>query len=201
MLRPSFWICHVQHHLDPSIIIQTPIPNETLIQLITYSMTWNFLFFVVRRSKPCQHTLPISIVGGSVLAYALFIMCGFHPTFFPTQTILASLHIAMNSICLISLDNPIQGNESSNLSINKQHNNTWSYLFGPAQNDVQILHQSTFYGSFIGMGVSSILRILDHGMQIQRHPVPILLGFAWGRFAGSLIGVLRELTKNRPGSN
>ena len=194
MLHPLCWICNLQRHLDPSIIIQSPIPNETLIQLITYSMAWNILLIVTQRSKSCLHILPISIAGGSVFFYVLFIMCGFHPTFSPVQTFLASLHVAMNSIFLLSLDNPIKENENSNSSISKQQ--IWIYVFGPAQNDVQRLHQSTFYGSFVGMGSFSILRILDHGMQIQRHPVPILLGFTWGRFFGSAFGVLRELAHN-----
>ena len=33
------------------------------------------------------------------------------------------------------------------------------------------------YGSIIGIIGCSILRILDVGLQIQRHPIPIILGY------------------------
>jgi hypothetical protein len=40
------------------------------------------------------------------------------------------------------------------------------------------IHQYySMYGSIIGIIGCSILRILDVGLQIQRHPIPIILGY------------------------
>jgi hypothetical protein len=53
------------------------------------------------------------------------------------------------------------------------------------------IHQSYYYsmlvGSIIGIIICSILRILDGGYQIQRHPIPILLGYTYGNIGGLLV--------------
>jgi hypothetical protein len=53
------------------------------------------------------------------------------------------------------------------------------------------IHQYYYYysmvGSIIGIIICSLLRILDTGLQIQRHPIPILLGYTYGNAIGGLI--------------
>jgi hypothetical protein len=51
-------------------------------------------------------------------------------------------------------------------------------------------YYSMYYGSIIGMIVASILRILDIGLQVQRHPIPIILGYTYGSIGGLLIWIL-----------
>jgi hypothetical protein len=53
------------------------------------------------------------------------------------------------------------------------------------------IHQYYYYysmvGAIIGIIICSTLRILDTGYQIQRHPIPILLGYTYGNAIGGLI--------------
>jgi hypothetical protein len=54
-----------------------------------------------------------------------------------------------------------------------------------------LLWQSNRHGCFINT------KILDHGMQIQRHPVPILLGLVWGKVGGLVAGLIWGLVDMR----
>jgi hypothetical protein len=191
-----------QYHLDPSIIIQTPIPIEVILKLIAYSLVWDVILLLLAnilfmpQSKSFPHSpSPLSIVTGSIFIYLVFIISGFHPSYFPKQTLLSSIYVAVHTICtpIVSdtTEDPIKENQGEIHATTKMIQ-VWSHLFGPSQSKLQSLHQATFYGSLVGMGLMALLRILDHGMQIQRHPVPILLGCAWGRVVGLIIGVLSE---------
>ena len=186
-----------QYHLDPSIIIQTPIPDEALVEVLTYSMTWSVIILLLNNlltqsSRPSLQSSATGILCGSLFIYVLFILCGFHPTYFPRQTLSAAIYVALNTICTI----PTRYNSEDYTTI-YQSSNVWMYLLAPSQNKIQSIHRATFYGSLIGMGVTSILRILDHGMQIQRHPVPLFLGATWGRVGGLLVGFLVDLFRKR----
>jgi hypothetical protein len=191
-----------QYHLDPSIIIQTPIPIEVILKLIAYSLVWDVILLLLAnilfmpQSKSFPHSpSPLSIVTGSIFIYLVFIISGFHPSYFPKQTLLSSIYVAVHTICtpIVSdtTEDPIKENQGEIHATTKMIQ-VWSHLFGPSQSKLQSLHRATFYGSLVGMGLMALLRILDHGMQIQRHPVPILLGCAWGRVVGLIIGVLSE---------
>jgi len=60
------------------------------------------------------------------------------------------------------------------------------------QHDIQFqyYYYSMYYGSIMGMMVASILRILDIGLQVQRHPMPIILGYTYGSIGGILVWIL-----------
>jgi hypothetical protein len=45
----------------------------------------------------------------------------------------------------------------------------------------------------IGMVVIAILRVLDHGMQIQRYPIPIIVGATWGSCGGVAVAFILTL--------
>lgn len=81
-----------------------------------------------------------------------------------------------------------------------------AYLFGPTtlvgcidnikqssqhhKLQVQKMHRFSTLGTLIGICAFAILRVLDHGMQIQRHPVQIIIGATVGRICGVLLAVL-----------
>ena len=54
-----------------------------------------------------------------------------------------------------------------------------------------------YYGSIIGMIVASILRVLDIGLQVQRHPMPIILGYTYGSIGGLLVWILITLFQKK----
>ena len=49
--------------------------------------------------------------------------------------------------------------------------------------------QWTTLGTLVGMGACSILRVLDHGLQIQRHPMPIIVGFVAGNCGSVFVAI------------
>ena len=50
------------------------------------------------------------------------------------------------------------------------------------------IHQYSTLGTIIGMCLCTIFRVLDHGMQIQRYPMPIIIGATVGRVGGCFVG-------------
>ena len=175
-----------------------------MLQLNIYSLAWNML---VRGSSVFMSSRTTSIASiatvipsGSLFVYVIFIICGIHPSYYPKQTMLASLYVAMNIIFATPMleetnqTSPVKENHNNSALITK-HMKVWYYLLGPSMNTQQNLHQASFYGSLIGMIATSILRILDHGMQIQRHPVPILIGFSWGNVVGLIFGIIWKLLR------
>ncbi|KAL7480212.1 hypothetical protein ACHAW6_005908 [Cyclotella cf. meneghiniana] len=164
-------------------------------------------------SRLILNFLPL-VGAATILVHSLLILMGLHPAYFPKQTIFTSFYIALNSICPA----PIlfgEGIEETHSAITQKQIEVVvkegffrivSYLTGPLVNEnqqkrkvqsqqsrsihIQQLHQFATFGASAGMTITAILRILDHGLQIQRHPMPILLGFTWGRCVGLFIGIL-----------
>jgi hypothetical protein len=62
------------------------------------------------------------------------------------------------------------------------------------QRIIQRMHQLSTLGTIIGMCICAIFRILDHGMQIQRYPMPIIIGATVGRVGGVLVGSILLVT-------
>jgi len=140
-----------------------------------------------------------------------FILCGIHPTQLPIHTFVSALYVATNTILPLTLPTPAWGGEvvvSSLQDANPTMKNLIAqlkavaeYLFGPIssnntrkqsthQQQVQRLHQCSTLGTMIGMCACAILRVFDHGLQIQRYPTPILIGATAGRVCGALLAVL-----------
>jgi hypothetical protein len=54
-----------------------------------------------------------------------------------------------------------------------------------------VLHQTIVYGCTITTILFQILRLFDHGYQIQRYPIPIIFGCTIGWMLGTWIGMIR----------
>lgn len=156
-----------------------------------------------------EHSVPYEIMqcfriifGATIIIHGTFILCGNHPFDHPMNTFLSASYIAINII--------IPVNMNVNASPDKKNiRETIHFLLGPilphelAKNSdkpnvyslqqrqrfrIQQLYQWLFLGECVGMGACTILRILDHGMQIQRCPMPILIGAVVGECCGVLLG-------------
>jgi len=64
------------------------------------------------------------------------------------------------------------------------------------QSDLNIIIP-TIFGPFIGMSLCSILTILDWGSQLQRWPLPMLLGATGGHLCGTIWSVCSLLQRTR----
>lgn len=148
----------------------------------------------------------------TVIIHFIFILCGIHPTMFPLHTLVSAYYLAFNTLLPVLLFIPVncipqqQYNDHS-YSIMEgiifKLNEASNYLFGPPltkqpkkqlmkDENLQRAHiyQYSALGTAIGMAACTILRVLDHGMQIQRYPIPIIIGATWGCCGGVLIGVM-----------
>jgi hypothetical protein len=59
---------------------------------------------------------------------------------------------------------------------------------------VMRMHQCSTLGTLIGMCACTIFRVLDHGMQIQRYPMPIIIGATLGRVFGVSLAIMLNAT-------
>ena len=155
----------------------------------------------------------ILLIGVStIIMHFAFILCGIHPMMLPLHTFISAFYIATNlmlPVLLISSEsNCIQYVDGSiPRKVVYRLKEVMIYLFGPtliidqtkkeniAHNKqnlnaqrIQYIHQYTTLGTLIGISACTILRILDHGMQIQRYPLPIIIGATYGSCVGLLIG-------------
>lgn len=162
----------------------------------------------------------LMMVPATVIVYFIFILCGLHPTMLPIHTLVAAFYVALNELIPIILFIPInftsqqkihhQGSAAKYVTFKLKE--VSKYLFGPKMearkqpnntptttyqqryhremNKIQQIHQCSASGTLVGMGACAILRILDHGMQIQRYPMPIIVGATFGRCGGVLIGTI-----------
>ena len=162
----------------------------------------------------------ILVIGiSTIIIHCTFILCGIHPTMFPFHTLVSAYYVAVNMLLPVLIFMPqsstsqhqyIQHDGSVMMEVIFKMKEVSSYIFGPSlvieqskkehtddhkqkQQDlqrIQCIHQYATLGTLIGMAICAILRILDHGMQIQRYPIPIILGSTWGSYAGVFIGSL-----------
>jgi len=151
----------------------------------------------------------------TVLIHLIIILCGIHPTIFPVHTLVSALYLAFNMLLPVLIFMPVNltqpqyshHHDSIVKEVPYKVKAVSNYLFGPPltkeqpkkqhiheqqknQNRIQHIHQYAALGTAIGMGACAILRILDHGMQIQRYPIPIIVGATWGRCGGVLLGAM-----------
>lgn len=153
------------------------------------------------------------IGSATIFTQCSFILCGINYMKLPIHTFLSSLYVATNAVLPIILSAP-----SAGIIVSMQHDKSRvnyksvvAYLFGPIEDDikqspqqnqqhnrnrhlVQRMHQCSTLGTLIGMCVCAIFRVLDHGMQIQRYPMPIIVGATAGRVCGVLLAVLMTVS-------
>mmetsp|Transcript_22655 Transcript_22655/g.45569 ORF Transcript_22655/g.45569 Transcript_22655/m.45569 type:complete len:241 (-) Transcript_22655:57-779(-) len=201
-------------HLDPSVIIDTAIPLKNLGHFVALSCILSIAII-----WGCQRaTLKLSLVNNMILtgiatvfAQCSFILCGINPMKLPIHTFISALYVTTITVLPITLSAP-----SGEVIASSQHGKSRlnydavvAYLFGPISNNsnpstknkqqlyqrkVQRMHQYSTLGTLIGMCACAIFRVLDHGMQIQRYPMPIIIGATVGRVGGVLMTVLVTVT-------
>ena len=173
--------------MDPSEIIQIPYDLNRLS--IFVSLPCVALLFIKFISNPTHLvTYCVSIIRFTLLSYAMMGLCGANIVQNYQHSLFTSVYIGSLLVTTIDL-------ESISLARGK------------------ILQQLPFYGSANGGDFVpkfrlftmlltvipfQILQILDWGGQIQRWPLPIILGITYGYVIGTLCGILTNyLLKQR----
>ena len=171
------------------------------------------------RSDLLDSTLIIGL--GTLITHFIFILCGIHPTMLPLHTLVSALYLAINVLLPVLLFFPavqpthVYHDNSLMKRIAFKLKEVSTYIFGPSltrelpkkeqlENEqqkttyrIQHIHQYTTLGIIIGVSASAILRVLDHGMQIQRYPMPIIIGITWGECGGVFIGAITAMVRTR----
>jgi len=154
----------------------------------------------------------VLIGSATIFVHCSFILCGINSMHLPAHTFLSALYVATNTVLPITLSAAC-----GEVFTSMQHHDKFrvnykavaAYLFGPISlninqsihqkqesqqqhnnNQLQRMHQCSTLGTLIGICVCAIFRVLDHGIQIQRHPMPLIVGAATGRVCGVLMAVL-----------
>lgn len=205
--RVHFLILSIKHmldkaHMDPSIIISTPLPLENLFSFMALSLVWSFVVAIIDRvvmtrdsrevHKGIFHAAMIIVVH-TIIIHFIIIICGIHPTVFPLHTLLSAFYVSFNTPQSIhrfvaanywsSQKQQLVPNEHAKRQQVSQRNST----------RLQLHHQLTILGMIIGMVVCAILRVLDHGMQVQRYPIPIIVGATLGSCGGIAVAFILAL--------
>ena len=139
----------------------------------------------------------ILCVSTSITLFVFF-LCGDNPFEHILQSLFASYYVTLLSLGSSSLLRP-----------GTPVTTTWTrYFRSDSSDDIQRLMDDSrnilwqviiggrpleFFSSILILIPCMILRILDHGMQIQRWPVPVLLGITAGFTIGNILSVLMAL--------
>ena len=226
-----------QAHIDPSIIIDTPIPFKDLCSFVAQSLACNVMFaLVVHKIMTSEttrgtdgHGQSVGILNATamigistIMTHLIYILCGIHPTMLPLHTLASAFYLTLNMFIPVLLFMPTNyipnqqylhdNNESYFGIVISNLKRVSSYILGPMapkveqskkqqtdyvqqkdQHRIQCIHQYTALGTLVGMAACAILRVLDHGIQIQRWPMPIIIGAVFGRCGGVCIGALMAM--------
>ena len=195
-------------HTDPSIIIGTPFPLEQFLLFIIISLMWRFGFTFVEKfvmNRESQSTRndehrsyhPVIVIAiHTIVIHLIFILCGVHPAILPLHTLLSAFYVSF--ITPQSIHQFVTANYWSSQQQQQQQQHHFAIeqsktLPQVKSNRLQIYNQFTTLGTIIGVIACSILRILDHGIQIQRFPIPIIVGATWGSCGGAVLAMMLSL--------
>lgn len=159
-------------HLEPIDILNAPFPMDDLVLFVGGAVTGIFLVSVPwwDPSILLQHVYVTCMT--TILLWVVFILCGAHPTHHHDSTALTSLYIASLLTCWNPACMPFHFHHYSK----------------------PIQHHSfatpRVYVTLITMVPCSILHILDWGAQIQRWPIPLLLGSTVGHAIGTVVSII-----------
>jgi hypothetical protein len=191
-----------EQQLDPTDIVLVPYDVE---RLRWYSIQIGLALVVL---SPRQHVLKLHwVMLSTIIMLVIFVLCGASPYQHISHTILASLH----SSFLIWLDPPIFS-YNTNVTATKTMS-FWSWhafseavqhrIYGveldngnkkvlaelSIQQHRQKVLQSVICHCIVACLIPvSILRLYDRGWQVQRWPVPIVLGTTSGWTMGLIFG-------------
>lgn len=179
IVRPAGDIADEMQHLDPSEIISVPFPLLKVAIFTLFPIPVLILLWTVKNpSTVVWKTLSLIKVTG--LMFVVLGLCGNALVENWQHSTCAALYISA-LLC-------------TNLTENRTSNIFEELAFYDQSN---LLLHCRLYCTLAFIISCCILSILDHGYQLQRWPLPILLGATYGHTVGSIIGILGEKYKKK----
>lgn len=174
--------------LDPTVIIAIPYNLERLAIFVSMVVLVVLFDAANNRGQLIQRTS--DLVQLSVLSWIIFILCGASPSLNIWHTVLAAIYFA--TLCWF--DPPVFESKAD-VTRNSMHNgllkNFLRRFRGQSVSCQQDIVATTVLNSTIAITIPlQILLLYDRGWQIQRWPVPVILGSTVGWVAGTVFGTI-----------
>lgn len=159
-------------HMDPSEIIIEPFSLQKLTIFSTFPIVIVMIFWLVKEPQKMTGKL-LSLTKLTLVTYALFGFCGGYIVTHYQHSLTAAIYVATLASTTWTSQQP-----SSNILD--------ELPFADLSN---LLATSRLYGMVLICIPFQVLQVLDAGAQVQRWPLPIVLGCTYGYVVGSLVGV------------
>jgi len=196
--------------MDPTDIVLVPIDLHSLTIFVSHvTLVGFFGSLAVTSSTTTRHGGPkvlLSLLGQWIVValtiWFVSVVCGTPPTQTVRQTVWASGYMATLLVLFTTITNPQpQSSRSDSLKSNTTNASLLDgrhlqRILGLPIFDKENLHD--FYTNLMATCQAhatafvtvpfAVLRLYDWGSQIQRWPLPMILGSTYGFVAGSLLG-------------
>jgi hypothetical protein len=166
--------------MDPSEILAIPYSLQRLTVFAMTPVVVIMLIWLVKSPDKMMSNL-LSLTKLTMATYALFGLCGAYIVTNYQHSLTAALYIA----ALASTTWTKKGHTS----------NILEEL--PFYDHSNLLASSRLYGMLLVSIPFQVLTVLDRGIQIQRWPMPILLGGTYGYVVGTMAGIFLMHFQNK----
>lgn len=210
-----FFYSSTQHEqqIDPTDIVLIPY---NLTRLTLYVLTTVVVALLAVHSQKQQAVMVVlrqQLLPWTAMFWCIMILSGTNPTVHPLHNILG----AMYSTTLCLLDPPFVTSADTGASIppaaaaasQRQLTTLLGQRFaGSSSSQHNVVSRTMAQGTLAGAAALQILRLYDRGWQVQRWPVPLIVGSSVGWAVGLLVGTLvveqqrrrRHRRRQRPSS-
>jgi hypothetical protein len=159
--------------MDPSQIVSIPFPLKRLISFVMVPVVIQLLYWL--RKTPRRLTLNIlSLIKVTAIIYALMALSGNYIVANWEHSLLSALFIA-------TLLSTTATQSVITSDVLKEF---------PFQDMSDSLCFFRLYSTIMFTIAFQVLTVLDHGRQIQRWPIPVILGGTYGYAFGTVVGIV-----------
>ena len=178
LLAPLRETAAAMAHLDPTEIVAVPYPLERLAWFVGLTVTFGWLLMLSSWSHPLMMFQHLSnLLQGTLVSCIAIILCGADPW----NNILHTLGSALYLTNLALFMRPLSDTDLK-LSFADSIHHT---LDGTDR-----MTSCRLYGTVLGTIPFQVLNVLDWGIQVQRWPLPVLIGSTYGWIGGTLVGII-----------
>jgi len=165
--------------MDPSEIIAMPYPLQRLTVFVMFPVVIVMILWLVKSPDKMTSNL-LSWIKLTLTTFGMFIICGAHVVDNYKHSITAAAYLAT------LMSTTWTGKVTSNILEEL-----------PFYDYTNLLAASRLYCMILFTIPFQVLSALDRGIQIQRWPLPIILGATYGFVLGTMVGVFLLGAQNR----
>jgi hypothetical protein len=165
--------------MDPSEIVAVPFPLERVTGFCVFPVVILMIYWLVKNPSTLTWNI-LNLIKLTGVVYALFALGGNSLIENWKHSLATALYVAT------LLATTAKETQSSNLLEEL-----------PFYDVEDIIATSRLYTTLLCTIPFQILNVLDHGMQVQRWPAPVLMGATYGYAFGTLTGILTNYIANQ----